>query len=236
MSIWGSVFRCDTLGVEDCVIWWDALAAVGSLGAVLATAVLGWFTYRLGKSANRASRLAVRIAGKEARRQSRRDRKERTLVLVQINGEVIWNKVQVSKLHAKVKKTDAMRGFVLSDNYRLELLNELLKIKFPTTAELADRLHYLDEVVGPTLVRCIGILGSTAQRLQPRSPDMKLEEVRMQFVAIQAALGVVVEDLGTVQAACEAEIARSGIDKVRIARLKAQLEADQAAELNGRGS
>lgn len=37
MSKWDGVFRCDELGVDDCVVWWDAVAAVGAWAAATVT-------------------------------------------------------------------------------------------------------------------------------------------------------------------------------------------------------
>lgn len=37
MSWMRGVFRCDTLGVDDCVVWWDAIGAVGTWLAAAVT-------------------------------------------------------------------------------------------------------------------------------------------------------------------------------------------------------
>lgn len=225
MSMWEGVSRCWPPGTDGCVIWWDAwVVFYSALGAgiaalaVLATVFLGTMTLRLGQAANAASAAAVKIADEEARRQRRRDKKERTLVLVQINAEVLRNREQIVKLYTKVTQPQAVQSFSLNTNFRESLLEDILKIEFPITEKLTDRLHYLDDIVGPTLVRCIGVLGSTAQSLRAQVPQVVTENYKDHLLLLQCSLGVLVEDLGTVRAACSSEIARSQIDAKRIAR------------------
>lgn len=37
MSALDGVFRCKQLGIDDCVVWWDAIGAVGTWAAAIAT-------------------------------------------------------------------------------------------------------------------------------------------------------------------------------------------------------
>lgn len=42
MSSWDGVFRCEKLGVDSCVVWWDAVAAWAGVSAAIGTWVVGF--------------------------------------------------------------------------------------------------------------------------------------------------------------------------------------------------
>ncbi len=42
MKWFDGVFRCSPLGVDDCVVWWDAIAAYASVSAAIGTWVVGF--------------------------------------------------------------------------------------------------------------------------------------------------------------------------------------------------
>ncbi|MCU1022367.1 hypothetical protein [Stenotrophomonas maltophilia] len=46
MSLWKGVFRCDRLGIDDCVVWWDAVAAFASVATGIVAVVALVVAYR----------------------------------------------------------------------------------------------------------------------------------------------------------------------------------------------
>ncbi|WP_149866572.1 hypothetical protein [Stenotrophomonas geniculata] len=55
MAWFDGVFRCSPLGVDDCVVWWDAIAAVGTWAAALATFLAVLLPYTLERRKERVT-------------------------------------------------------------------------------------------------------------------------------------------------------------------------------------
>jgi len=55
MAWFDGVFRCGPLGVDDCVVWWDAIAAVGTWAAALATFLAVLLPYTLERRKERVT-------------------------------------------------------------------------------------------------------------------------------------------------------------------------------------
>lgn len=227
-QFWQGISPCMEPGIGGCVVWWDAWAAIGALLGVLATMVLGIFTYRLGRVANRASALAVEIAGNEARRQAERDKKERILLLLQITGEVSANKERILELHAHLSKPMSEGYFVGNAVYRNDFMTNLKRVTFPLADRLADRYHYLDGLTGPTLVRAIGMFSTMADNYVALLDEQPEAELRTAYRLLFTMLPIVAQDLEVVRLACAEAVKESRIDDARIARL-ALAVADQAA-------
>lgn len=234
-QLWNGISPCMEPGVGDCVVWWDAWAASGALAAaavavlalsvawigVLVTATSALAVWRVGVEANRSSQLAVSLARAESERQAVRDRRERTLVLVQINGEVFNNKRLLSGTYKKLASPDAKDNLVNVAGYLAERIIEIEKVEFPITRELADRLHYLGDSLGPTLARCTGMARALADTYRDGFSGPSKEDRLSDFEALRFAVNAMVEDLEVVGQACRDAIIESGIDNDRIARLTA---------------
>jgi hypothetical protein len=219
MSGWGGVFRCEKLGVADCVVWWDAIAAVGAIGAVVATVVLGVFTYRLGVAANNASDAAVKLAADEEKRQKTREGREKTLVLVQINGEVTDNQKEFADIHKLLDGSLADKLFLTDSVFRHAVLDRLKKVDFPITNQLVDRLHYLDDPIGPALVRCVAMLRSLNRKGAEVRNGRDRTKTRDHYQVLCIATQVMSEDLKSVCLACRDAIIDSGVDASRTSRI-----------------
>lgn len=234
-QLWNGISPCMEPGVGDCVVWWEAWAASGALAAaavavlalsvawigVLVTATSALAVWRVGVEANRASELAVSLARTESERQAVRGRREHTLVLVQINGEVFYNKRLLSDVHSKLASPEANDNFVNVPGYLAERISEIEKVKFPITRELADRLHYLGDSLGPTLARCAGMARALADNYRDGFSGPTEEHRLSDYRAFRFAVNAMVEDLEVVGQACRDAIIESGIDNDRIARLTA---------------
>ncbi|MBA0258303.1 hypothetical protein D7U93_11195 [Stenotrophomonas maltophilia] len=227
-TFWNGVSPCLAPGVGGCVVWWDAWAAIGALMGVLATTVLGVFTYRLGRAANRASALAVEIAGNEAKRQADRDRKERILLLLQITGEVSTNIERILELHAHLSDPLSEGYFVVNADYRNDFMNSMKRVAFPLAERLADRYHYLDGLTGPTLVRAIGMFSTMADNYVALLAEQPEAELRKAYRLLFTMLPIVAQDLEVVRLACAEAVKESRIDDARVARLALSV-ADEAA-------
>lgn len=59
MAWFDGIFRCSQLGVDDCVVWWDAIAAVGAWAAAFATFFAVLLPYTLER---RKERIAQQLA------------------------------------------------------------------------------------------------------------------------------------------------------------------------------
>ncbi|MDQ4681406.1 hypothetical protein [Stenotrophomonas maltophilia group sp. RNC7] len=229
-QIWSGMSPCMTPGLGDCVVWWDAFAAVGAIGAVIATVVLGVFTYRLGVAANNASDAALKLAADEEKRQKTREGREKTLVLVQINGEVTDNQKELADIHRRLDGPLADELFVTDDIFRQAMLDRLTKVEFPITNQLVDRLHYLDDPIGPALVRCVAMLRSLNRKGAAVRDGRDRTNTREHYQVLCIATQVLSEDLESVRLACAKAIIDSGVDASRIARAESNDEGHSAGD------
>lgn len=217
MDWWVGFSQCWPPGQGGCVVWWDAWAAIGAFAAVITTAVLGVVTYRLGKAANVASKLAVSLASKEAQRQLARDRKERILLLMQVTPEISANRERINALHAHLSKEES-EGFFLADvAYRKEFMEDMGQVAFPLTEKLADRYHYLDDQTGPRLVRGMGLFVSLHNNYRALLNEQPVEELAKAHKLLLAVLPRIAADLEVVRVACGAAVRECGVDNPRIA-------------------
>jgi len=217
MSMLDGVSQC-LWPSKECVVWWDAWAAAGSLTSVAATVILGFVTYRLGRAANRASQLAVDLASQETKRQDERDRKEAILLLMQITGEVSTNRERIAGLHAQLLQPGSAVNFFADLQYRAEFMRSMGSVVFPLVDKLADRYHYLDDLIGVTLVRAVGLYATLHVNYQALLDEHDVEEVMRAHALLLTVLPAVVEDLEVVRLACAEAVRVSGIDNARIAR------------------
>lgn len=217
MDFLNALSECWWLG-QQCVPSWNAWAGFGALASVATTGILGMFTYRLGKAANRASDLAVELAANEYKRQEQRDSREQVLVLMQIAGEITTNRKKVLEIIEHLSAVGSQAYLMVSREYRADLLANLKKISFPLTADVTDRLHYLDSLVGATLVRATAMFSSIQAPFLAELENLEEEERRQAHEILTFTLSLIAEDLELVRLACEAAIKQVGIDDARVAR------------------
>lgn len=212
MDWWFGFSQCWPPGQDGCVVWWDAWAAVGAWAAVITTALLGFVTYRLGKTANDASQLAVSLASQETKRQLARDRKERILLLIQITGEISTNRERVKELHAHLSRMESEGYFAASVAYRKDVMENMGLIAFPITENLADRYHYLDDLTGTKLVRAMGLLASTRSNYEVLLNEQPVDELVRAHGLLRMVLPRIAEDLEAVRLACAGAVRECGVD------------------------
>ncbi|WP_188489290.1 hypothetical protein [Stenotrophomonas maltophilia] len=231
-TLWSGFSPCMTPGQGDCVVWWDAWAAGGTWAAAVVASVgiaVAWigigvttgsayFVWRLGAEANRASNLAVSIAKSEADRQRSRDRKERVLVLLQLNGEVSRNQKIAGQLRQTIGDPVGSKKFVDDYIFRSDVIKDLTTIEFPTAERLVDRLHYLGEAEGPALARSVGMIESLNREYENGMGQPDQQNLILHRAAICLVLDAMIIDLGLISAACRAEIIESGIDNELISK------------------
>ncbi len=208
---------CWWLG-KECVPKWEAWAAIAGIAAVVTTGILGVVTYRLGKAANRASNLAVALAGRQAKEQEFRGHTERLLVLLQIAGEVISNAGFLQELVQQLSDEASEAYFVVNAEYRGEVVRDLAQISFPVSAGLMDRLHYLDRGTSSRLVRAIALLRTISESFSKVNVEPSPEDLRLAHVQLHRNLPLAIKDLLVVRKACEAAVRELGIADADVVR------------------
>lgn len=228
--IWLCLFIRSIESVDTRFLSWNAVAAMGTWGAVAVavialaiawvgigvTATSAYFVWRLGVEANEASKSAVRIAEMESKRQAAKDKKERRLVLLQMNGEVWENRSKAQELQKKLTAIDAISNFVRDGGFRSVIIAGLAKINFPVADLLVDRLHYLHEKEGPALARSVGMIRSVNREYQEGISPLTQENLVSHHAAICIVIEALIIDLTVIADACEKEIRASGIEDAMI--------------------
>lgn len=217
MDFLDALSMCWWLG-KECVPKWEAWAAIASIAAVVTTGILGVVTYRLGKAANRASRLAVALAGRQAKEGEFRGHTERLLVLLQVAAEVIANTGFLQELVRQLSEDTSEAYFVVNADYRREVVMDLAQITFPISAGLMDRLHYLDRGTSSRLVRAIALLRTISDSFSKVRVDPSPAELRQAHVQLHRNLPLAIADLEVVRQACEAAVRELGIADAAVVR------------------
>ncbi|HFF5999918.1 TPA: hypothetical protein ACGCGS_000373 [Stenotrophomonas maltophilia] len=175
MSMLDGIFRCGPLGVDDCVVWWDALAAAGSWAAVAVAVIavgIAWLgmvvaagsayaVWRLGSEANRLAAAPAEVARKEAVQ-------ERVVLLSALYGETLRVSSIAGAWHSLVEEF-GIDHMLDNDESRINAASSLSEIDMPLTKELMGRLHVLPVAESSALAQCLGIvsvLHASAESLQ----------------------------------------------------------------------
>ncbi|WP_448129930.1 hypothetical protein [Stenotrophomonas rhizophila] len=201
---------------QTCLPKWEAWSVAAGVAAVVTTAILGFVTYRLGKAANRASAVAVKIASSQAEKQAYRDESERLLVLMQITAEVSSNAGLLSHLLGLLNHPGCEVAFVSNKSYQDRIFGRLNKLSFPSTEQVKDRLHYLDRATGASLVRAVGMFQLLQSSDRHRDGTETEDELRAGLSAMRATIPLIVADLQRVEAECVAAVHRLGLNKEQL--------------------
>ncbi|HEL3813570.1 TPA: hypothetical protein UMY79_004356 [Stenotrophomonas maltophilia] len=159
------IFRCSPLGENDCVVWWDALAAGGAWAAVIvaiAALLVGWVgivvaagsayaVWRLGREANRLAEVPSQIAGREASQ-------ERVVLLSALYGETMVVGAAASAWHELVREEFGIAHMLDNEPSRREAAKSLRTLDMPLTKSVMGRLHVLPKAESSAFAQCLGII------------------------------------------------------------------------------
>lgn len=162
MSKWNAVFRCEQLGVDDCVVWWDAIAAVASVGAMFVTAVSAIAVFFLGVQANAlasAAQSAQRMAKiREDQRAGDEQAREKSVTLAYCGAELRELRIHLGFIATKMESEDAIPEHVFvaeqAEREKLSKASELLVTE--RLQVMLPRLHALPDGVGVELAQLLG--------------------------------------------------------------------------------
>lgn len=162
MSKWDAVFRCEELGVADCVVWWDAIAALASIGAVAVAAVSAIAVFFLGVQANAlatAAQSAQRMAkvGEDQRVKAEQDR-EKSVALAYCCAELRELKIHLGFIADRMESKDAVPEHVFTDDQsaRKFLADASDRLVTDRLQVILPRLHALPDGVGVELAQLLG--------------------------------------------------------------------------------
>lgn len=161
MSKWESVFRCEKLGVDDCVVWWDAVSVVVAVAGVGVTILSALAVFWLGRRANALALAGQRyVSGQEVAARARLDEeriREEQVVLCYLKSDfstlAVWMAVAQadlangSRLDENVFTTDGIKRQVFVNSGKALDLTRLEKV--------LPRLHLLPEATGLRLARIV---------------------------------------------------------------------------------
>lgn len=151
------VFRCSPLGIDDCVVWWDAVAAIGSIIGVVATVILGVFTYRLGVAANRASKMALRLSENADAVRARDRQREADVIMQFLRSEFAWTANNIQAF-LRLLRPNEVTTWGFSEEQKAALMEMLPSLQMMETQSQLPRLHVLSDehlkVLAKVLSQC----------------------------------------------------------------------------------
>ncbi|MGX9721389.1 hypothetical protein [Stenotrophomonas acidaminiphila] len=212
-------------GVGDCVVWWEAWAAVGALisaffaifavyvavMAMLATIFLGYMTWKLGKAANKIGESAVVIAKKES--QAREDLAviESTLILIRIQTEVAMVADRAAAIAESLAPT--MLANLLNDAESRSIMRTgLALLKLPTVGGLTERLHVLDAPISGCLARALGVCDTLHIEWEDIEGETSHDAIKAVWNALPRRLQLLEFDLNKVRRACITAVQKLNIN------------------------
>ena len=114
------VFRCSPLGVDDCVVWWDAIAAVGTWAAALATFLAVLLPYTLERRKERVTQelAAVEFQGNLINLADRARSAESLVGMRRIHGQWLpqadWPFLKLPQISHAIQPTVTTKNLVLA--------------------------------------------------------------------------------------------------------------------------
>lgn len=226
MSWWSGFSTCSPPGEGDCVVWWDAWAAIfGGSTALVAVAalVVAWIgigvtmasafaVWRLGIAANGIAEGEARRTEAERTRALYRDETEALLVLTRIHTETTKNIDALSEAIDQLQGGGLGRAlFDTDDNYRAAILDIIEGIGFPAATSVVDRLHYLDRSVSSSLIRAMSMIGYIQDVALGSAIRSRPGASKGAYASLMSALPKIVGDLKVVHSAC-----RQAAERLRI--------------------
>ena len=182
---------CMELGVDGCVVWWDAwvvvlasMALMMSIAAfivawwgVIATAASGYAVWRLGKHANHLAESGSRSAQIEresqaAVRRSEREKEEKIL-LAYVRAELDSIYPSIAVFAQRLDEPGSQENFVTDFEYRAYWAGDFSELQTPRLESCLGRLHQLPSVTGTRLARILGDIQTIASILT-KSKDFKI--------------------------------------------------------------
>lgn len=176
MSKWKAVFRCEQLGVDNCVVWWDAVAAVGAAAGVFVTALSAFAVYWLGRQAHSLAKTA-HDAQKEYER-----RRAQEILAEQVREEVVtlaYCCAELDELDVRLAGINGLfavnaKSFVEYKDDRAYLAKTCEKLVTARLEKMLPRMHVLPEKTGIELARllahCSRLISLTAEHAVEKSP------------------------------------------------------------------
>ncbi|WP_414540457.1 hypothetical protein [Stenotrophomonas forensis] len=165
MSWIDGVFRCSSLGKDDCVVWWDALAAGGTWAAVAVAVVALWIAW-IGIWAAAGSTYAVWRLGREANRLAaapfkvaiRQESQERVVLLSALYGETLLVSSAAGALHGLIGIKYGVEHMLDNEVSRKNVAKALRELAMPLTTQVMGRLHVLPAAESSAFAQCLGII------------------------------------------------------------------------------
>lgn len=161
MSKWDGIFRCEKLGVDDCVVWWDAVSAAVAIAGVGVTLLSAVAVFWLGKRANALARAGqAYVSEQEVAARARLDEervREEQVVLCYLKSD--FSTLAVWMAVAQTDLADAARleeNIFITDGVRRQVfVNAGKALDLTRLEKMLSRLHLIPEVTGLRLARIV---------------------------------------------------------------------------------
>lgn len=199
------ISTCSQLGVDDCVIWWEAWAvvvgasAVGiSIGALMVawvgvgvTAASALAVFQLGRKANQLAETAKEVQQKEfseARRMREGEaRREEAVLLFFLASELTDIAIEIGTLHEFLTEDPdfSLESFLYVHDAGRKFASVTWSLELPRITSVLGRLHAIGPEVGLRLARLAGDSQQIAQGIRDLAeacenadPDIDTSEVK----------------------------------------------------------
>ncbi|HGM5119936.1 TPA: hypothetical protein ACKPZZ_002141 [Stenotrophomonas maltophilia] len=212
MGFWSGTFRCDRLGVDDCVVWWDAIASLSAVFGVLIAGIAALIAvagvvvaalsavavFQLGRKANKIAAAPHEIAKEDREREGK-------FLLIYLHPEFLDVHSSIVAWRSHALKWDA--SFISwGEAQRRKALMAIQSLSFPMTEERISRLHLLDPEIGYKLARCLNTVRFLKLTIDATVHMKDAGQLRIQLHSLRETAKALDNDLGAIIVAAESEI------------------------------
>lgn len=163
---------CSRLGIDDCVVWWDAWTVVISLAALVVSAIaaaavayLGWQANQQSKAAHAASQNLA--SAEKTRRDAEEARHERvilTYVEVDLDSIEMWSRPLIERLN-DVDKPE-FEEYIINRAFRSKERELANALEFDRLQAMIPSFHHCSAEVATRLARAIGSVEVVRRQLR----------------------------------------------------------------------
>lgn len=217
-QLWSGMSPCMTPGQGDCVVWWDAWAALAASVGVVTTFALGAATVYLAVSANKTSRAAMGVANRGVENQEEATRAERNLILIRVQAEVASVAKVCDVIGVRLAESNS-EVLVSSAKERVDL-HELVKmLRLPVADSLTPRLYNLSGKESAHLARSLGVCKMLRVSWKGVESTEDRRELELLWESLLIYQPILSHDLLAIRQAASSALAASGITSPELAQM-----------------
>lgn len=182
MSWWNGVSTCFPLGVDDCVVWWDAWVVVVAVATLLVSSVSAAAVAYLGWQANKQSKSAYasaqNLADAENNRRTAESARHERVILTYVESDLdsieMWARGVLERLN-DVDEPEYDR-YIRDVELRKAEVDKVGQVQVEKLCEMLPSFHHCSAEIAARLARAVGCLAVVRMQLERNATWANVKE------------------------------------------------------------